>query len=210
MNCEDAITRYQDTIADGPTDLESRKALEHVAGCEECRDVLRGIEALRELQHLETAKPPEAFFSEVVRSVTAGTDAQKPGFWHGIGVGGAVAAALLMALMASLELRSPEPLSAPITPEFIIVMDEARDVNIAIDVGHDLEGATVSVFVSGGVELAGFGDRREISWSTDLEQGVNQLRLPVVATDPDGGSLLVRLDHDGVHKVFLVDLKISG
>ncbi len=46
-------------------------------------------------------------------------------------------------------------------------MDEVRDVNIAIDVGHDLEGATVSVF-------------------------------------------LVRLDHDGVHKVFLVDLKLSG
>lgn len=210
MNCEDAITHYQNTIGARPADLESRNALAHVAGCEECRDVLRGIEALHELRHLETANAPEAFFGEVVRSVTAGTEAQKPGFWHGIGIGGAVAATVLIALMALLELRSPEPASAAMTPEFLIAIDETRDVNIAIDVGHDLEGATVSVFLSGSIELAGFGDQREISWSTDLEQGVNQLRLPVVATDLDGGSLLVRLDHDGVHKVFLVDLKISG
>jgi hypothetical protein len=66
------------------------------------------------------------------------------------------------------------------------------------------------VFLSGGVELAGFGNQREISWSTDLEQGVNQLTLPVIATDLNGGSLLVRLDHEGVQKVFKVNLKTSG
>lgn len=79
---------------------------------------------------------------------------------------------------------------------------------MAIDAGREMRGATVSVFLAGGVELAGFGSRRQISWTTDLEQGVNQLQLPVVATDLNGGSLLVGLDHEGVQKVFFVNLKI--
>ena len=73
---------------------------------------------------------------------------------------------------------------------------------MAIDAGREMRGATVSVFLAGGVALAGFGSRREISWTTDLEQGVNQLRLPVVASDLKGGYLIVRLDHEGLKKYF--------
>ena len=127
-----------------------------------------------------------------------------------MGIGGAVAATLVMAFMISIERPSSDLSSAPAALEFVIAMNEARNVNIAIDAGHDLQGATVSVFLSGGVELAGFGSKREISWATDLEQGVNQLQLPVVATDLNGGSLLVRLDHEGVQKVFRVTLKTLG
>jgi hypothetical protein len=138
------------------------------------------------------------------------------GFWHGMGIGAAVAASLVMAFMIAFETPAPETGAASATPEvssasavphFVIVMNEARNVNIAIDAGRDMRGATVSVFLAGGVELAGFGSKREISWTTDLKQGINQLRLPVVATDLQGGYLVVRLDHEGLKKVFRVTLK---
>ena len=96
------------------------------------------------------------------------------------------------------------------TPEFVIALNETRDVNVAIEAGHDLIGATVRVFLSGGVELAGYGDSREISWNTDLARGINQLTLPVIATDMNGGTLVVELDHEGMRRVFRVNLKLSG
>ena len=217
MNCEDAIARIQSKPENGepengPTDLDSRKAMEHVASCGDCRDALNGLEALHELQKGTPVSAPEGLFGRIMLNVTENLAPRKAryGFWHGVGIGGAVAATLIMAFMASTVMRSPDVTSTPATPEFVIAMNEARDVNIAIDAGRDLQGATVSVFLSGGVELAGFGNQREISWSTDLEQGVNQLTLPVIATDLNGGSLLVRLDHEGVQKVFKVNLKISG
>ena len=212
MNCEDAIAKIQSDSESGPTDLDSRQAMEHIAGCEDCRDALNGLEALHEIRKQTPVGAPEGLFGRIIQNVTENAKPQKTryGFWHGVGIGGAVAATLIMAFMASTVMRSPEVASAPATPEFVIAMNEARDVNIAIDAGRDLQGATVSVFLSGGVELAGFGNKREISWSTNLEQGVNQLTLPVVATSLDGGSLLVRLDHDGVQKVFRVNLKIQG
>ncbi len=212
MNCEDAIAKFQSTSENAPSDLDSRKAMEHVAGCEDCRDALHGLEALHELQKRASVSAPEGLFGQIMQSVTANAKPQKTryGFWHGVGIGGAVAATLIIAFMTSNVMRSPYMTSTPATPEFVIAMNEARNVNIAIDAGRDLQGATVSVFLSGGVELAGFGKQRKISWSTDLDQGINQLTLPVVATDLNGGSLLVRLDHDGVQKVFKVNLKISG
>ena len=185
MNCEDAISSFQSTSEDGPTDLESRKAAEHVAGCDECRDALLGAAALHKLRDQAPVRTPENFFEQTLQSVAANTMPRETGlgFWHGMGIGGAVAATLVMAFMISIERPSSDLSSTPAAPEFVIAMNEARNVNIAIDAGHDLQGATVSVFLSGGVELAGFGSKREISWTTDLEQGVNQLQLPVVATD---------------------------
>ena len=212
MNCEDAISSFQSTSEDGPTDLESRKAAEHVASCDECRDALLGAAALHKLRDQAPVRTPENFFEQTLQSVAANTMPRETGlgFWHGMGIGAAVAASLVMAFMIAFEAPSPEVGSASDVPQFVIALNEPRNVNIAIDAGRELRGATVSVFLAGGVELAGFGNKREISWTTDLEKGVNQLQLPVVATDLHGGSLVVRLDHDGEQKVFLVNLKISS
>ena len=212
MNCEDAISSFQSTREDGPTDLVSRNVAEHVTGCDECRDALVGIAALHKLRDQEPVQAPADFFRKAMQSVATNAKPQNTGFgfWHGMGIGAAVAASLVMAFMISFNTSSPPAEATSATPEFLIVMNEPRNVNIAIDAGRDLLGATVSVFLAGGVELAGYGDKREISWTTDLEKGVNQLQLPVVATDLNGGSLIVRLDHAGEQKVFLVSLKISS
>lgn len=212
MNCEDAISSFQSTTENGSTDLESRKAAEHVAGCDECRDALLGIAALRKLRDQEPARAPEDFFRQAMQGATTNARPQESGFgfWHGIGIGAAVAASLVMAFMISFEMPAPQTGPTSATPAFVIAMHEPRNVNIAIDAGRDMRGATLNVYLTGGVALAGYGSQREISWTTDLKQGINQLQLPVIATDLRGGSLLVRLDHEGEQKVFLVELKISG
>jgi hypothetical protein len=212
MNCEDAISSFKSTTEGGSTDLESRKAAEHIAGCDECRDALMGIAALHKLRDQEPVQVPADFFRQAMQSVTTNAKPQNTGFgfWHGMGIGAAVAASLTMAFMISFNTPSPQADSTSATPEFLIVMNEPRNVNIAIDAGRDLLGATVSVFLAGGVELAGYGNKREISWTTDLDKGVNHLQLPVIATDLHGGTVLVRLDHEGEQKVFLVNLIISS
>ena len=212
MNCEDAISSFQNTTENGPTDLDASKAAEHVAGCDECRDALLGIAALHKIRDQEPVQAPANFFRQTMHNVATNAAPQNTGFgfWHGMSIGAAVAASLIMAFMISFNTPSPQADSTSTTPEFLIVMNESRNINIAIDAGRDLPGATVSVFLAGGVELAGYGDKREISWTTDLEKGINQLQLPVVATDLNGGTLVVRLDHEGEQKVFLVSLKISS
>ena len=66
------------------------------------------------------------------------------------------------------------------------------------------------MFLSGGFEIVGFGDLRELTWSTDLEKGVNKLTLPLSAVAVAGGQLVVRLEHEGTTREFRVDLNITG
>ncbi len=212
MKCEDAIGRIQAAAGDGPKDLEWRNAKEHVAACDECRDALRGAAAMRMLRDQRPATPPQTLFETAMRVATEDTAPGKTrhGFWYGAGFGGAVAGALLIVAMTLGFPGSPRIDSPPATPAFVIALHETREVNVAIDASRDLNGATVRVFLSGGVELAGFGDSREISWNTDLARGINQLTLPVIATDMSGGTLVVELNHEGMRRVFRVDLKLSG
>ena len=211
MNCEDVIEKIRNTTETGPADLASHKAMEHIAGCENCRDALRGREALYEFRKRNLATAPEGLFTRVVQDVVTNAEPGKSGygFWHGTGFGAAVAASVIMAVIAFGVVQFPGN-GATATHDVEIALNETRNVNIAIEAGRDFAEATVSVFLSGDVELAGFGSKKEISWNTSLVQGVNQLSLPIVATGLSGGTLLVRLDNDGAEKVCLVNLKISG
>jgi hypothetical protein len=211
MNCEDVIEKIQNTTETGPADLDWHKAMAHIAGCEDCRDALRGSAALYEFRKRNLATAPEGLFTRVVQDVVTNAEPRKAGygFWHGTGFGAAVAASVVIAVIAFGVVQSPGN-GATATHDVEIALNETRNVNIAIEAGRDFAEATVSVFLSGDVELAGFGSKKEISWNTSLVQGVNQLSLPIIATGPSGGTLLVRLDNDGAEKVFLVNLKISG
>jgi hypothetical protein len=64
--------------------------------------------------------------------------------------------------------------------------------------------------LSGDFEIAGFGQQQSLSWNTDLKQGVNKLTLPISAIGSGTGLLLVRLEHEGVERVFSVRLNADS
>ena len=96
------------------------------------------------------------------------------------------------------------------TAEFVVSMSEPRDLNIAIDVDTAMPGATVSVSIYGGIELAGYASQRHLSWTTDLDAGVNKLSLPIIALDNSGGQVIVRLEHPQSQQEFLIQLRHDG
>jgi len=60
------------------------------------------------------------------------------------------------------------------------------------------------------VELVGYGDRRELSWQTDLREGGNLLQLPLVLRGTAKDDLVARLSHDGSTKMFRVKFEIDN
>jgi hypothetical protein len=130
-------------------------------------------------------------------------------FWIGAAFGGLLVAGIAIAVVTLGLLQAPTA-SIPEVPVVTMALGEQQDVNIAIDADKDLPGTKVSVSLSGGFEIAGFGSLRELSWTTDLENGVNRLALPLLAVGDGDGHLIVRLEHDGTQRVFRVDLNLSG
>ena len=181
---------------------------QHLSGCAECREALRGAESLAMLSKRTAGAAPAGLFDRLMDDAMA--EETRPrgrsGFWLGTGFGGAVAASLLTLALA-LGWIGPVADEETGIAQFAVAVSEPRNMEIAIETDQALVGANISILLSGNVAIDGYGDRRELAWTTDLKAGVNRLSLPVIAIDSTGGQVVVRLDHPDSEQVFVVQLK---
>lgn len=209
MTCNENGERIS-RLVDGSLDEAGRlRLLAHAGHCADCRSVLRGAEALAEIRDREVPPAPEYLFQAVVgNAVSQPREARRDNrFWAGAGVGALAASLLAVALFFGFG-EQPAPTSA--TPEFVVSLEEPRNMNIAFEIDRELAGATITILLSGSVEIDGYGPQRELSWSDDLDAGINRLSLPVIANGLAGGQMIVRLEHPQSEQVFLVRLPVES
>jgi len=208
MKCESVVEQIR-ALADGSLQGEEKAAcLNHVAACQDCADALRGVRAMLVVRDQATVPGSERIFNRVMSktSYDPHQQASRRGFWLGAGFSGAIAASLLAVAFALGLLSNPVP-EAPSAAEFYVSTQEVRPMNIAIEADKPLQGAQISILLSGDVEVDGYFDRNELTWTDDLEQGVNQLTLPIRAIGERGGQMVVRLSHPDSEQIFVVQLK---
>lgn len=208
MNCNITVEHISDIVAGTLEPRLLASCEKHLNECSDCRDALRAAESLATLSDRNVGATPAGLFDRIVEETVI--DASRPrvrgGFWLGTGFGGAVAASLLMLALA-LGWIGPVPDEDPGIAQFAVAVSEPRNMEIAIETDRALAGANISILLSGNVAIDGYGDRRELAWTTDLKAGVNRLSLPVRAIDATGGQVVVRLDHPDSEQVFVVQLK---
>ena len=209
MSCDFDKDRLY-ALARGSLAGEEREGvLAHVERCEDCRMALRGAEALAEIAARDVTTPPAGLFEAVVEKAVA-QPARAPRqthFWKGAGFGAMAASLLAMALFFGWT-DSPEPVDS--APAFVVSLEEPRQMNLAFETDRVLEGATITILLSGSVEIDGYGPSRELSWTENLEPGVNRLSLPVIANGFEGGQMVVRLDHPQSEQVYVVRLPVES
>lgn len=182
----------------------------HIAECEACGDALRGAQALAELRYRDTGDVPHGLFDRIRTDVVEDTGPTGGArFWLGSAFGGAVAATVF-GLAITLGWVDPEPAVTSEVAEFVVAVDERRIMDLAIESEQALDGARISILLSGGVTLDGYDDRRELTWNTDIRAGVNKLSLPIRAINGQGGRMVVRLSHPDSEQVFLVNVRAGA
>ena len=211
MNCE-SVAEHVKALAEGSLDDEQRGACtDHIAVCQDCADALRGVRAMLVVRDQAAVPGSERVFNRVMNktSYDPQQQASRNGFWLGAGFSGAIAASLL-ALAFALGLFTTSGVEAPQAAEFFVSTQEVRPMNIAIEASRPLQGAQISILLSGDVEVDGYVDQHELSWVDDLEPGVNQLTLPIRAVGERGGQMVVRLSHPDSEQIFVVQLKLDS
>jgi hypothetical protein len=211
MKCE-TVNEQIRALADGSLEGDERAAcMKHVSACQDCADALRGVRAMLVVRDQASVPGSERVFNRVMSK--AGYDphaqASRRGFWLGAGFSGAIAASLLAVTIAIRLLMGPD-IETPPAAEFFVSAHEVRPMNIAIEADRPLQGAKISILLSGDVEVDGYIDQHELSWIDDLEPGVNQLTLPIRAVGERGGQMVVRLSHPDSEQIFVVQLKLES
>lgn len=210
MKCDIVADYIPEIVAGSLTTAVLAECKRHIADCDECGQALRGAQGLAELTYRETGDMPEGLFERIQAEVLddAGAGDGKR-FWLGSAFGGAIAATVFGVAIAFGWVGS-EPAVSPEVAEFVVAVDERRVMDLAIESERALEGASISILLSGGVTLDGYDDRRELTWNTDIRAGVNKLSLPIRAINGQGGRMVVRLSHPDSEQVFLVNVRAGA
>jgi len=209
MRCEDAVETLRTVGAQPNADM--RAAMDHVATCGDCQSALRAIDALHALRDESTPPIGDAVIQLAVDRALASRPEQRyrSGFWAGLASGVGVAAAVA-ALAVGIWVFGPGGKAPVAVPEVRVALNQRSDVTVTLESPEPLANAEVRIELRGGVELVGYAGQRELKWSTDLDRGINQLTLPVVAIDASGGQVLVEVTHGQKHRAFVVDIRATA
>jgi hypothetical protein len=209
MRCEDAIETMRATGVHPGADM--RAALDHAAGCHDCQDALRALDALHMLRDEPAPLFDEAAVERAIdKALTASPEQRyRRGFWSGLASGAALAATVAALAVSAWLWRAGS--DAPVAvPEVRLALNQRSDVTVTLESPEPLVAAEVRVELRGAVALDGYSGQRELRWSTNLDRGINQLTLPVVAIDATGGQVLVEITHGDKRRTFVLDVRAAA
>jgi anti-sigma factor RsiW len=213
MNCTDfnkVFDDYVDQNVDGTLSQAQMAAAEaHLAGCADCKARVQAHQAMvAALRDMPVAGPSAGFEDRVLRTAVESNVGQhhRHGFLTGFG-SAAVAALALWVVVGWFPGEIPGNSSETGIPELSIALSQQQDVKLAFHTVKALQGARITIQVPENVALVGYPGQRELSWETNLSEGENLLRLPVVASQAMQGQLVARIEHGKKVRTLRVNLK---
>lgn len=209
MRCEDAM----ETITGAGSQPRSglRSAMDHAMNCDDCHAALRALDAMRVLREEPAPSVDDAAVERAIDRAltTSSAERYRRGFRSGLASGVGMAAAVA-ALAVGVWLFG-DVTETPVTvPEVRIALNKPSEVTVTLESPEPLANAEVRVELRGALALDGYASQRELRWSTDLDRGINQLTLPVVAIDASGGQVLVEVTHADKRRTFVLDVRAAA
>jgi len=210
MNCQEIIRQRDDYLDAHLGTADQQAVADHLTGCQRCREVYAGEEALRAALRALPTEAPSADFYERIFEQTAARYHRTQRLRFGMGVGGALAAGFALLLIgSSLFGTLPSGNGAPELPGLSISLNTVSNVKLVFDSTQALASASFTVVLPTGVELKGFPDQREITWQGKLKKGKNLLVLPLIARNTGSGELAAYVRHDGKEKALRLRMNVS-
>jgi len=216
VDCQ-TIQRNLDEYRDGLLgEAEQREFRAHFAQCAQCRGRLARLQGfIDSLQRMPVTPPRPGFLEQALREareVHQSNPVRLPAVmrhrvsvWLASGVGGALAASVLVWVIAAL----PKPVPSGV-PAVEFGLNQTRSIQLAFDTPEAFHSVTLTVMVPANFQIAKHPGQHQLSWRTDLRKGANVLTLPVVALQTGNGELVARLSNDKQTKTFRVPLSVRS
>lgn len=218
MKCTNTIQQLADYLDDSLSPAEAADMRRHLQECPACAAGLRELSALRgELARLPAPTAEPEVLERLLARAVRGPKPSAPVFYRRDvlqRVGLATAAVLLLAVGFGLGLRmaadKPVDLGAQVVlaAQPIQLGPTGERIGLMFRTADAVHGASISVWLPDGVQIAGRPHVHHLSWHTDLKPGPNLLELPLQATGPHGGTLVVRLSQGSLVKTLEIPIAV--
>lgn len=203
MDCRSFALQVDDWL-DGRLDLAHGRSMQaHVDSCPGCRRDYRRADELRAELRTLTAPAVRPGFAEQALARAAAASRGRESV-----MGMALAASVLLGLGVAVILFAmrPEPVHT-----VVLTAQQPESVRLMFNAAKALPDATLSLTLPENVEIVGYGDQRELTWRTDLHEGGNLLRLPLVVRGPTGsGELVARVSSGASSRTFRLKIEVRS
>jgi predicted anti-sigma-YlaC factor YlaD len=204
MECRDFALQLDDLLDGGLDAARQKPVQEHLGRCPDCRRRHEHAVAVREaVRKLSPPAMHPAFVDQALSRATrpvVGTAHR----WRPV-VGMALAASLVLGVALGVFFAT-----RPAVQTVALTLDRPETVGLMFNSAKPLKAATLSLALPENVELVGYGDRRELSWQTDLREGGNLMRLPLILRGEAKDDLVASLSHDGSTKTFRLKIEVDN
>jgi hypothetical protein len=204
MECRDFEEQLDDWL-DGQLDAARQASIrEHLELCQGCRR--RREHAFVVQSALRVLAPPALRAGFANQALSRATGRSGAVAYRRAAISAALAATLVLGVAVSAFFATrPAPVQT-----VALALDRPETVSLVFTVAKPLEGAMLNLALPENVELVGYGGRRELSWSTDLHEGGNLLRLPLIARGTSKDELVARVSHGASSKTFRLRIEVQG
>ena len=184
----------------------------HVADCPSCQRLTTRERELRQLLQAfgESAVPvpDDRYFANALRKAVGEGGRQQRNRWLATLLAAVLIAALAVWIINAVRVDTALPDALDQDSPVNLTLGEPRVVTLLFTSATDLPAANLTLYLPAGVELAGFADERQVSWSTSLQSGRNTLPLTLVATADVSGEVVATLEHDNDVREFRVQINV--
>lgn len=202
MQCTTAKARIDQLLLEAETRAPGTELNAHLAGCDSCRAYAQDVQLDALLRRMPVPPMSENFRQRALDkawAVTHPQEASKPsntGWW----VASAASVVLAASILFSAPWRDAPQSLAPAMQVVQVMPQEVRQVELLMVSGTALPNATITISMDANVALAGYPNTQRLSWQVAINQGNNQLTLPVQVHSGSGGEIVVEVESDGAHK----------
>lgn len=214
MSCGEFADRLDDYV-DAALTPDAAAALErHAAECTACGQRVERETRLRELlqDYGESfvSVPDAEYFRQALAQAAADGARQQRNRWLMTTLAGGIAAGVAILVVGGMLFRTPAPLPVVSGPTVTMTPGAPRDVNLVFTAAEALPGASLTLELPAGVDVAGFPGERRLSWQTSLVPGRNRLPLTLVADGRVDAYVRATLVHGAADRTFSLRVRTIG
>lgn len=215
MDCKTVRLRLDDYLDHELSPAETEDINRHLEQCLTCeRRICRARKVLSGLRQVPVPEADSGFGRRQFDRLYAHDESMRQrGLRNPFGWPMAAAAAAVVVTLAVGGLLVPWSGNDNADAPQVVTLhtDQEKEVRFAIRSERALDNVRLTVNIPENMELTGFPGQRKVSWTTQLNKGVNMLRLPIRASGPGRATLNMEvITSAGYHGKQALEMHVLG
>lgn len=211
MECKKVCEQLDDYFDNFLSSYDRKKVEIHLRNCEKCTSLYSREAAFRKmLKEVPSPVISKEFSANIFQSVYKKHKKQQSWANRLSIAGGAIAAIFVIFIYVGSQNHNHPQTNIDDSSRTTLQLKQTKKVKLLVNSPRDLKNAMITIMLPEQIALAGYPDKRQISWKANLAKGNNLLTIPLIGKKEGLVSVTTRIDHLNQSKELHFKMQINN